>query len=352
MDSLRIEAADQVSVVILELRIVETGLIAGEGNDFPVVIGRLTVVSSGLEDHAEAVVAIMQFRPTLDHHFGGVLGIVQFSGVDESNHCVGRGINLFVTVFAEARVMVRQMVCRLGGGDHRASAGPVLGETALLVFLATAAGTGLIASDFGHFPGLRQKGWTPLYQALLANAKFHEQLLAFDRDLAAQARAAGCPDCAGVLHSANYRRKPRGRPMALGEEHDRRFSFCCAVDGCRDRTTPASVRFLGRKVYLATVVTLVSAMSQGPTERRLGTLAKALGIDRRTVARWREWWLSTFTASPFWTTASAAFMPPADLSCLPASLLDRFAGGAEERLLALLRFLGPITGGSSVMRAF
>jgi len=86
-----------------------------------------------------------------------------------------------------------------------------------------------------------------LYQALLADAKFHEQLLAFDRDLAARRRAAGCPDCGGALHSANYRRKPRGRPAALGEEHDQRFSFCCSVDGCRDRSTPPSLRFLGRK---------------------------------------------------------------------------------------------------------
>jgi len=50
-----------------------------------------------------------------------------------------------------------------------------------------------------------------LYQTLLAVAKFHEQLLAFDRDLAARRRAAGCPDCGGALHSANYRRKPRGQ---------------------------------------------------------------------------------------------------------------------------------------------
>ena len=31
----------------------------------------------------------------------------------------------------------------------------------------------------------------PVYQAVLADAKFHEQLLVFDRDLAAFARAAG-----------------------------------------------------------------------------------------------------------------------------------------------------------------
>jgi hypothetical protein len=33
-------------------------------------------------------------------------------------------------------------------------------------------------------------------------------------------------------------------------------------------------------------------------------------------------------------------------------LLDRFAGDIEQKLIALLRFLGPLTGGASAMRAF
>lgn len=190
-----------------------------------------------------------------------------------------------------------------------------------------------------------------MYQALLADAKFHEQLLAFDRDLAAQCRAAGCPQCGGVLHAANYPRKPRGRPIALGAEHDRRFSFCCAVDGCRDRATPPSLRFLGRKVYLAVIVALISAMRDGRTEWRLGKLAEAIGVDRRTVARWRGWWLTRFTATPFWRAKSADLMPPVDAARLPAALLERFAGGAAQQLIAFLSFLGPMTAGTS-MQAF
>src|ERR1700674_2060955 len=90
----------------------------------------------------------------------------------------------------------------------------------------------------------------PLYRDLLADATFHELLLAYDRDLADTARCAGCARCSGVVHSAPYWRKPRGRPCRLGREHDRRFSFCCAVDGCRSRATPPSLRFLGPKVSL------------------------------------------------------------------------------------------------------
>jgi hypothetical protein len=44
-------------------------------------------------------------------------------------------------------------------------------------------------------------------------------------------------------------------------------------------------------------------------------------------------------------------VPPLDIAGLPVSLLDRFAGDIEQKLTALLRFLGPLTGGASAMRA-
>jgi hypothetical protein len=191
-----------------------------------------------------------------------------------------------------------------------------------------------------------------VYQAVLADARFHEQLLVFDRDLADSARAARCWLCGGALHSASYDREPRGCPGGLGQEYAERFSFCCAVDGCRKRTTPPSLRFLGRKVYLATVVTLISAMLHGTTPARLTRLSIVPGIDRRTIARWRAWWLSTFTDGPFALVAKATFMPLVNLASLPASLLDRFAGDIVGQLTSLPRFLGPVTGGASAMRAF
>ena len=42
-----------------------------------------------------------------------------------------------------------------------------------------------------------------------------------------------------------------------------RLSFCCDRDGCRKRVTPPSVRFLGRKVFLAVAVILISAITKG-----------------------------------------------------------------------------------------
>ena len=152
-----------------------------------------------------------------------------------------------------------------------------------------------------------------------------------------------------MLHSARFRRKPRGGPAGLGEEHARRLSFCCAEDVFRSRKTPPSFGFLGRKTYLGAVVVLVSAMRQGVRSAR--ELTALFGVSRRTIGRWRAWWHGAFAASAFWRVVAAAFMPPVDREQLPASLLARFAGDAATRLVALLRFILPITGGSAMQAA-
>ena len=48
------------------------------------------------------------------------------------------------------------------------------------------------------------------------------------------------------------------------------------------------------------------------------------------------------------TPARADFMPPLDVAGVPASLLERFAGDAAKKLVRLLRFLAPLTGGAAV----
>ena len=192
-----------------------------------------------------------------------------------------------------------------------------------------------------------------MYATLLADARFHDLLLACDRDLADLRRAEGCA-CGGRLHSARFPRQPRGLSKSLrsrlGPEYDQRFSFCCAVDGCRTRETPASLRFLGRKIYLAGIVVLISMLRNGVTTSRMQGIREVVSVDRRTVERWRVWWRDAFTASPFWRIARAAFMPPVDQDRLPAALIERFTGGDQEQLLGLLRFLGPITGGLRAQR--
>jgi hypothetical protein len=81
--------------------------------------------------------------------------------------------------------------------------------------------------------------------------------------------------------------------------------LCCAREGCRRRHTPASVRFMGRRVYAGLVVVLESAMLHGLNPERVQRLREVLGIDRRTLERWRQWWLVLFVESSFWREARA-----------------------------------------------
>ena len=145
-----------------------------------------------------------------------------------------------------------------------------------------------------------------MYTRLLGEGKLYEALGRIDVDLAASARAAGC-SCGGVLHCADYPRKPRGGPGDLGADYEYRLSLCCATDGCRKRVTPPSVRFLGRKVYLAAVVVLASAMRQGPTPPRVAKLQELFGVGERTLRRWRQWWQQIFSEGAFWRTAHGRF---------------------------------------------
>lgn len=186
---------------------------------------------------------------------------------------------------------------------------------------------------------------------ILSDEQFHRLLLKFDEDLARQVRERGCPDCQGVLHAGHFARKPRGTPLWMDEAYCRRLSFCCAVHGCRHRSTPPSLRFLGPKVYASAVVVLITALRCGVTPTRMRVLRELIGVSRRTVERWRGWWSEVFTETDFWRGSGAQLMPPVATMELPASLLERFAGELRERLVALLRWVLPITGGRRVSHA-
>lgn len=181
-------------------------------------------------------------------------------------------------------------------------------------------------------------------QCDLANPQLHQVLAKVDGDLAEEVRQRGCIYCGGKLHRANYERKPRSGSLRI--EELLRDSFCCDQDGCRKRHTPPSVRFLGRRVYWGVVVVLVSAVRHGLTPERMRVLRKALGIDRRTVERWRQWWLETFVQSSFWKRARARFMPPVCEQSLPLSLGQAFHLARPGQLIEFLRFLSPLTTGS------
>ena len=175
---------------------------------------------------------------------------------------------------------------------------------------------------------------------LFADRPLYEYLLLIDRELCEKARGERCPHCAGRLDSATYPRKPRGLPPDLDEAHTRRLSLCCAV--CRQRVTPPSVRFLGRRVYTGVVLVLASARRF--TAARLRELQVLLGVDRRTLYRWRRWWQASVVRSSWWRLARGEFLPPLDESCLPAALLARVDGAdPARRLVQVLAFITPLS---------
>jgi hypothetical protein len=174
--------------------------------------------------------------------------------------------------------------------------------------------------------------------------QFTALLSYFDQDLAKQCRAQGCARCGGRLHRACYPRKPRGGGPQLSEDYLWRWSFCCAKQACRTRTTPVSLRFLGRRVYLGAVVALAACMQQGLSDRRMAALNLVLEVPRRTLKRWRLWWQEVFVHTAFWQVARARLMPPLDEQLLPLSLFERFAGvDFGQQLGRLLNFISPLS---------
>lgn len=181
---------------------------------------------------------------------------------------------------------------------------------------------------------------------LLGGTSYWRLLNRIDDDQAERARLAGCP-CGGVLHRADYPRKPRGVSRSvLGTDYESRRSFCCAVDGCRRRRTPPSVRFLGAKVYLGAIVIVLTALEHGLTGRRRRYLIDVLDVWPQTLSRWRRWWREDFVATPLWQQLKLHLLASLDEahSRLPGVLLGRLAGiDLCERVVRLLRLLAPLT---------
>jgi len=179
--------------------------------------------------------------------------------------------------------------------------------------------------------------------AFLSDSRFYQFLFRIDQDIAAEVQAGGC-SCGGVLHSARYPRKPRGFRAALDESYETRLSFCCSVEGCRRRSTPPSVRFLGRKVYLGVIVVLVTALEHGLSPKRRRWLMETLELWPQRFFRWQTWWRERFPASGYWRAQAGNCMPPLTSSRLPGALLERLSGNdLRQRLCQLLLLIAPAT---------
>jgi hypothetical protein len=182
---------------------------------------------------------------------------------------------------------------------------------------------------------------------LLQDPNFFRLLLCIDQELAGELKAGGCA-CGGVLHRADYPRKPRGCLAEVRSQFESRWSFCC--DRCRKRATSMSVRFLGRRVYLAVAVVVASAQRAG-SSAPAGQLARALSVPVRTLERWRRWWQGQFPLTALWRGTRARFMPPVATERLPGSALERFAGTPTQLMRHFLMLLTPLTVGCPIALA-
>ncbi len=176
------------------------------------------------------------------------------------------------------------------------------------------------------------------------DSSFYHFLFQIDLDIASDVQARACQHCGGILHSARYPRKPRGPRHCLSVDYQNRFSFCCAREGCRRRTTPPSVRFLGRKVYLGVVILLITARNHGLTHKRRQRLFDQLDVNPQTFYRWLKWWREIFPVSRCWSSARGYFIPPVNTNELPGALLGRFTGqDLKQRLGQLLQLMLPLS---------
>ena len=178
------------------------------------------------------------------------------------------------------------------------------------------------------------------HHSILSNARVWDFLTQVDAAEAQACRAAGCPRCAGALHSATYPRKPHGLAADLRDDV-RRFSLCCSV--CRRRVKPPSVRFFGRRFYVGALFLVVSTLALAGGVR-LQTIARRWGIAASTLKRWRRWWLEAFPLTRQWRVKRGELALPPEVA--PLRWLVRIMRGRSlrSRVLRSLVWLMPWTG--------
>jgi len=157
----------------------------------------------------------------------------------------------------------------------------------------------------------------------------YAKLEELDAQLVRETQRQGCPSCGGRLDRADFPRKPRGLPAEAEVFFERRYALCCSREGCRRRTLPPSVRFLGRIVYVALAV-LAACLSAALSRRWQET---------RRIARWLGWWRGQLGRSRAFMRLRGHFASPVEVSALPASLAEQFGGRSSAQLRAILLLL-------------
>src|SRR5258708_4092435 len=136
-----------------------------ERDHLAIAVGSLTVVATGLRDHAEASVAVVHVGERHQEIAGSLLGLVELAGTDEFGGGVGRdGQFVLVSVLGAGEPrrnggshLTKVQAMRDGAFDApRFGLGPLLardrlllGQATLLILVAAAAGAGVLAAGRG-----------------------------------------------------------------------------------------------------------------------------------------------------------------------------------------------------------
>src|SRR6202795_2730373 len=155
----RVEAIHELDEHFHEAGLVVLGVLPDECDHLPVTVGSLTVLATGLIDHAEAIVAIVHVGEQQQDIAGGLLRPVELAGTDEFGSGVGRdGEFVLVSVLGAGEAPrgggfhLTKVQAMRGGGFDGAFSAPrfglgkllagdrfLLGKAALLILVAAAA---------------------------------------------------------------------------------------------------------------------------------------------------------------------------------------------------------------------
>jgi len=95
-------------------------------------------------------------------------------------------------------------------------------------------------------------------------------------------------------------------------------------------------------VYWGAIVILATALCSGLSLRRGQKLSQQLGVPPSTILRWRQWWLTQFTASAVWQTLRGKLLPPIADADLPGELLVRVSA-SDEAMCKVLGWIAPLS---------
>ena len=170
-----------------------------------------------------------------------------------------------------------------------------------------------------------------------SKSSFYSFLQKIDQDTVAAMQATPCIFCNDQLDRADYLRKPRGVPDGIDEDFSVKYGLCCRREGCRKRTTPASVRFYGRRVFLLFFMVLSTSVSESGCSR----VAATMGVSRQTLANWRHFWREVFPQTALWRQKRGLLTFPPQPETLPGSLVEQLAGKLSnaESLIPALKFI-------------